>query len=97
MLLDSTNSFTCSLQAGAKLRFLMHLNNPAAADLGFRGYRPVDSLSSCRQGFASNHVNFERSKDSSFLTAVKSAYGICRGLASCPAIEAFKCLSYVIM
>lgn len=73
MWFDSANSFTCSLQDGAGLGFLMLLNNPAAADLGFRWYRPIDSLSSCPQGFTSNHINFERGRDSSLLTVVKSA------------------------
>lgn len=51
MWFDSANGFTCSLQDGAGLAFLMLLNKPAAADLGFRGYRPIDSLSSCPLGF----------------------------------------------
>lgn len=73
MWLDPTNSLTCSPQDGAGPGFVMLLNNLAVAALGFRGFCPADSLSGCPQGCASNHINFERSRDSSSLTAVKSA------------------------
>lgn len=79
MCFDSAYSFTCSQQDGLGVFFVgfffspMPLNNPAPADSGFGERRPADSLSSCPQGFASNRAEFERSSDSSFLTAVKSA------------------------
>ncbi len=50
MELDTANSLTCSLQGGGgggsgALVFVMVLNNPSVAALGFRGYSPADSLS----------------------------------------------------